>query len=267
VAQSFRKRDPEAAPYVRAFLTELDGRVLGAFRIGRLANPSPPSLRRELEWIAALAVPQLLNEAGPPLEDRAIAVLPTKTPREFDYFKLQRAMERRIRQERERLEGLGMNASDSASSFPVYILGVRYPSLRAAEDRAAELAYRRQIDDTGEMSAVVSRVLIDELERRSEDASIQVVPAAELIDEFLAFDREELAQVEEGILAPERREDFERVGAQVLLFNEIRETEQSFELALRLRRTSDLAPLTRELRYELDPRFALALEELTRNSE
>lgn len=236
--------------------------VLGSWRIGALAPPARPALRDELRLIIGDALRQLLREARGALGDRPIAVLSTQLPREIALEKYQRALERRIQTERRRFVSTGLDESSAMYRGPVRIMGTNYKNLAAAEDFARQRQLGNAISDTGLLRDTLSRLIFDILEDLAGGSELRVIPHDQLTDQTVLYSAEEAEKMREGILSEKTREYFKTRGAGALLFNELIEAGDSYELVFQLRRLDNLERLTARVPKYLEPRFAVELRDL-----
>ncbi len=253
-----RASEPEFASF-KSLLRDARGqpRLSASFRIGDLADPSSASLREELQWIIGLAARDLIREGGDPLSELPLAVLPTRLPDSFEFLKYQRAIRERIQIEKKRLMDLGHNEAKAMNEGPVYILGVTYPNLRAAEDRANKMALEEDLSQASELSATLSGILYDKLEAIGD--RVKLIPHKEIVDEILAFDGKERDQLLAGTLSGDSKTYFQTRGARALVFNRLIGSDFGYQLVFRVRRLDNAEPLTPEVSYDLEPRFAYEL--------
>lgn len=237
-----------------------DGNVrLSTIRIGPLAGPDDSTLQGELQWILGLAVHRLVEEAGPALKERPLAVLPTRLPRQLQDQTIRRAMRRAIEKEKQRYISSGLSEAEAWRQGPVRVLGRTYQRLEEAEDRLEERMLDRSISREGRLSSTISRIIFDRLEDLGPDSGLKLIPHDQLIAEVLEYSGEEQERVGEGILDPALIERLKVKGARALLFNEIIQSGETFLFKLEIRKIEDLQLLTGKFEEPLAPRFAPAL--------
>jgi hypothetical protein len=259
--QVFRAGEPYASAVQARFRTGVGEVIPGSFHIGSLAPPASLPVQAELQLIITDAVHRLLEEAGKGLEGLPVAVLLTQVPGEIQYVKFQRAFERAVEEEKKRLMGLGLNESQALGQVPVRILGLNFQNLREARDHASEKDLQRKVSAAGELRDTFSRIVFEIAEDAGERRGVVVIPHDQLIDQAMLLQKEEAAKVGEGSLNADTRAFFKTKGAGALLFNELIESGDSYELVFQLRRLDNLQRLTGQMRQYLEPRFAVQLAE------
>ncbi|MBI4586561.1 MAG: hypothetical protein HY717_21330 [Planctomycetes bacterium] len=260
--KTFRLGEPFGEATFRRFKSASGQVALASgFRIGALADPEKPALQRELQWIISLAVDGLIVEGGANLKEGQLAVLPTQVPSQISFQKQMLALRRAVAAEKERLAKAGFDEAKALEQGPVRILGRTYGRLRDAENAVRELEAENTLSETGELRSTLSRIIFDRAEALGEKAGVEVIPHDQLVNEVMAFSREELEKIKDGVLDEKTKEYFQTKGAKTLLFNELIESGDSFEFVFQIRRLDNLKKVAGPLRGYLEPRFAEELRQ------
>lgn len=259
VRQTFTARDSAGVALFRKHRNNTGQPLLSNYRIGVLAPAATPNLQAELQWTVAQAVRRLLEESGANLQGKRAAVPPTVLPEALRFTKYQQAFRRQIQREKEHFIAAGWSDAEAMSKGPVKILGKRFDSLRDAERYAATVEVEKALSSSGELGTTVSRIIFDHLENQGGGIGVDVIPHDDLIATTVTFSREEMEKIKDGILDAKTKEYFQTKGAQAILLSELLESGDSYELVFRIRSLKDLKPLTSQVRFYLEPRFAYDL--------